>query len=348
MSFMPKFSITPKLANLLSDIAVCRSKITTAPILPKREYGLARSARIRMIHSSTAIEGNPLTEKDVERVLAGKIVSGVSEKNRLEVINYEKVIRYIDELTANPKKIDWGKTISKIHRLTTDCLLAKVKSGHYREGPVFVVQQPTQKILYTAPPAKHVPGLMRDFGQWLANSKTSALSPVIVAAIAHHRLVTIHPFSDGNGRTARALATLILYLNGYDIKKMFALEDYYNLDRLAYYQAIRNARKEKSLTSWLEYFAQGLLTELQQVLREVEQFSLEKFLPHTPMHLTQRQRDILDFMITNGQIYRADVVDIASVSTKTAYRELEYLREKGLIKRKGKGPSSHYILGKKS
>jgi Fic family protein len=344
MTFKPKFLITSRLANLLSDIAVCRVKILSLPILPKREFNLVRSARLRMIHSSTAIEGNPLTLKNVERVLDGKIVSGVSEKDRLEVTNYEKVMRYIDQLVEKKRILEWEKTILTIHRLTTHHLLPDNKSGRYRLGPVYVVQQPTQKILYTAPPAKKVSKLMKDFGQWLTNNKTTTLSPVIIGAVAHHQLVTIHPFSDGNGRTARALATLILYLYGYDIKKLFALEDYYNLNRQVYYQAIQKVRQDGNLTGWIEYFAQGLLIELQQVLEQVENFNLEPIIHQTPIHLTQRQRDILDFIATNGLINRSDVVDITSVSKKTAYRELEYLREKGLIKRKGQGPSSHYVL----
>ena len=131
---------------------------------------------------------------------------------------------------------------------------------------------------------------------------------------------------------------------GFDIKKMFALDDYYNRDRQAYYKAIRQARKERNLTSWLEYFSRGLLLELQQVLEKVEHFNRELKTSKEPVYLSKRQREILDFAAMNGKIFRSDAVDIIAVSSKTAYRELEFLRLSGLLKRKGKGPSTHYML----
>ena len=344
MSFKPKFTITPELSNILTQIALCREKILSLKILPKREVSLARKARLRAIHSSTAIEGNPLDLREVGAVLAGKIVTGISEKDRIEVVNYEKVMNFIDKEVEKKKIVSWEKAILKIHQLTTRDLLSADKSGFYRKKPVFVVQMPSNKIVYRAPAASKVSGLMKDFCRWFSSGQTKVLSPVIVSAIAHHQLVTIHPFIDGNGRTARALATFILYKKGYDIKKMFALEDYYNLNRSDYYQAIQQARKDKNLTSWLEYFSQGFLIELQEVLQKVEHFNLEAKTKRKQMYLSKRQRSILDFIAINGKIFRSDVVDIASVSPKTAYRELESLRKQGLIIRKRKGPSSHYLL----
>lgn len=345
MAYKPVFSITPKLSNLLTDISVVKEKILGLKILPRREIGLRKTARLRMIHSSTAIEGNLLGIRDIEDILEGRALTGIRDKDRQEVINYHKVIKTIGKIPAAGKP-DWEKQILKIHRLTTFGLLPAAKSGHYRPGPVFIIQAATQKIMYRAPAASKVPRLMADFSSWLAGEEAASLSPVIVSAIAHHQFVTIHPFADGNGRTARALATLVLYQRGFDVKKMFALDDYYNLDRQAYYRAIRRAREEKNLTSWLEYFSQGLLTELQQILEKVERFSREMTVGETPIYLSKRQRQILEFISVNGKIFRSDVVDIAAVSPKTAYRELEFLRKSGLLERKGKGPSIHYLLEK--
>ena len=346
MAFKPVFSITPKLTNLLSEIAVCRHKILALKVLPQREIGLIKSARLRMIHSSTAIEGNLLDLKEVEAVLAGKKPAEAEHDDILEVINYEKVLKFIDGMDKK-SRIDWEKTVLKIHQLTTAKLLPKKDSGHYRQGPVYIIQRPLNKIIYTAPDFKKVPRLMTDLYSWLESEASQNLSPVIVAAITHHQFVTIHPFIDGNGRTARSWATLVLYYRGFDVKKLFALEDYYNLDRGGYYEAIRRVRQEKNFTSWLEYFAQGFLQELQQVLEKMELFSLETKTKQAPIYLSRRQRDILEFMAINHKIFRSDVVDIASVSPKTAYRELEWLNQKGLIKRKGRGPGSHYVLAEK-
>lgn len=346
MGYKPVFSITPKLSNLLTDISVVKEKILGLKILPRREIGLRKTARLRMIHSSTAIEGNLLGIRDIEDILEGRALTGIRGKDRQEVINYNKVVNAIDKFPTAAGKPDWEKQILKIHRLTTLGLLPAAKSGHYRPGPVFVIQAATQKIMYRAPAASQVSWLMADFCSWLAGEEAANLSPVIVSAIAHHQLVTIHPFADGNGRTARALATLVLYRRGFDIKKMFSLDDYYNLDRQAYYRAIRQAREDKNLTSWLEYFSQGLLIELQQILEKVDRFSREIAVGEAPIYLSKRQQQILDFVAVNGKIFRSDVVDIAAVSPKTAYRELEFLRKSGLLLRQGKGPAVHYLLKK--
>ena len=345
MIFKPKFSITPRLNDLLNRIAVLKEKIVTLPILPKREVGLVRSARLRMIHSSTAIEGNPLNLREIEAVLQGKIVTGASEKDRLEIINYEKVMSFINGLFKKGEREIVKEVVLKIHQLTTDKILEKKESGHYRRGPVFVVLKPGNKVIYKAPSAKNVPKLMNEFIIWINSKETRELSPVLIAAIVHHQLVTIHPFVDGNGRVARALATLVLYLNGYDIKRMFVLEDYYNLDRKVYYQAIQKSRKDKNLTFWLEYFSQGLLDELQQVLQKVEHFNLEILRKkQKPTYLSERQRGILDFVAINDKIFRSDAVEAFSISPRTANRDLKSLVELLFLEQKGKGPKTHYVL----
>ncbi|MEA3355266.1 MAG: Fic family protein [Patescibacteria group bacterium] len=343
--FEPKYRISEILSELLTEIAVVREKIVSAKVLPKREIFLTRRARARMIHSSTAIEGNPLDLRDVEAVLVGKIVTGTTKKDILEIVNYQEVLEFIDKAEGK-KKLEWEKGILEIHRLTTKNILSGKECGKYRKGPVYIIQKPSNKVIYTAPEARVVVKMIKDFSGWLGKVESSNISPVIMAAIGHHQLVTIHPFVDGNGRTARALATLILYRKDYDVKKMFALEDYYNLDRQKYYQEIEKARKEKDLTSWLEYFAQGFLFELEQVWEQVEDFTVEVKAGREAVYLSKRQRRILDFIVVNGRIYRSDVVDITNVSEKTAYRELEVLRKDGFIKRKGKGPATYYQLVK--
>lgn len=343
--FEPKYRISEVLSELLTEIAVLRERIVSAKVLPKREIFLTRRARARMIHSSTAIEGNPLDLRDVEAVIARKIVTGTNKKDILEVINYQKVLDYIDKI-EDKKKINWEDSILQIHKLTTDEILESKVSGKYRKGPVYIIQRPSNKVIYTAPKSEIAIKMMEEFSSWLKKEEVTSVSPVIMAAIGHHQLVTVHPFVDGNGRTARALATLILYRKDYDIKKMFALEDFYNLDRQRYYREIEKARKEKDLTSWLEYFAKGFLLELEQVWEQVEDFTVEIKVSKEAIYLSKRQRRVLDFMVVNGKIYRSDVVDISGVSEKTAYRELEWLRKEGFIKRKGRGPATYYILEK--
>ena len=89
--------------------------------------------------------------------------------------------------------------------------------------------------------------------------------PVIVAGILHYELVRIHPFIDGNGRTSRLMATLILSINEFNIEKYFTLDEYYNKDRQAYVDALNSADKSQDLTIWLEYFCQGVVYSIENV-----------------------------------------------------------------------------------
>lgn len=111
-------------------------------------------------------------------------------------------------------------------------------------------------------------------------SEEEDLNPVIVAGIAHLELAAIHPFTDGNGRTARALATLILYKRGYDFRHLFALEDYYNKDLQSYYASINTGEnyenRKADITTWLEYFIEGFREEIMQVKGRVTTLAIKK------------------------------------------------------------------------
>lgn len=118
---------------------------------------------------------------------------------------------------------------------------------------------------------------MGEFVKWLNSNDSSQLNPILIAGIAHYEFVRIHPFVDGNGRTARALATLILSLKEFDLKKFFALDDYYDSDRISYYRALNSVdQKTLDLTGWIEYFTDGVLLSIQKVKEKVSQLSLEK------------------------------------------------------------------------
>lgn len=345
----PVFTITSAINNLLNQISVAREKISSARILPGRESFIARSARIRMIHHSTSIEGNPLSEKDVENLLAGQTLDGVRFKDKQEILNYEATLRFIDKLSQKGTKKITEKIILKMHQLLMQKILPREKTGCYRRGPVAVVQNKTKKVMYQAPSAKKILRMMRELISWLNSQKSRELHPILVAGITHHQFVTIHPFSDGNGRAARSLATLVLYLRGYDIRKLFALEDYYNRQRQAYYQAIRTAQKSKNhdLTSWLFYFCSGVFWEMEKILEKIVPLEIDlKVKQKQQIYLSVRQRKILDFLIINRQIFTHDVTKITSISERTGQRELNKLINFGILQKKGKGKATVYYLSK--
>lgn len=205
--------------------------------MPKWEISLRRDALIMAAHASTAIEGNPLTLEEVSQLAQGRKVTA-KRKVQQEVMNYLKVLENIEKYQEQDKITE--KTVLKSQKdITKEILKYPEHEGKYRELQVYIGSRITGEVIFLPPPPEKVPELMGEFIEWLNSSASYQFSTVLVTGISHYEFVRIHPFVDGNGRTARALATLILYLREFDIKKFFALDDYYDSERHAYYHALK-------------------------------------------------------------------------------------------------------------
>lgn len=338
---------------MLTAIAETRAVIERARILPKQELRLRRQALIRMTHASTKIEGNNLNIHQVGAIVEHKKIDAPA-RDIYEVENYLKALRYISKVVENKEGIR-ERVILKIHHLVTDKTLPDEQSGFYREVPIYVVRKrlgmPVE-ILYTGPNAKEVKGLMDNLINWIKESEKQNINPIIVAGIVHLEIVAIHPFVDGNGRTARALATLILYQRGYDFRRLFALEDYYNKDRAEYYKAVNVGKnykeRERDLTRWLEYFIKGFKEEIDNVKKQVIVMSHRKVddLVGSQIFIDKEQIKIINFLETMGRITVKDVIDILECPQRTAQFNLQKLKKIKIIQQVGKGPSSAYVLAK--
>ena len=348
--FTPQYTLTDSIVQDLTLIAEGKAVIERAKILPTAEIRLRRQALVRMTHSSTAIEGNILNLRQVEDLAAGRKIEA-SQRDIFEVKNYLQAMKYIEKITNNKEKITENNFL-KIHRLVTQNTLPIEKSGAYRKGPMYVVRHFygfNKKVVYTAPVAKKVPALVSDLFSWLNKKETERINPVIVAGIVHQEIVAIHPFFDGNGRTARATATLILYKRGYDFRKLFALEDYYNRNREKYYQAINIGKdyeeRKKDMSLWLSYFVQGFREEIDNVKAKVQALSIKKIDSSLPqVFLDEDQQKIIGFIDQVGKINIGDAISILDVPKRTAQLKLAKLKSLKIIKQIGKGPSSAYML----
>ena len=348
--YNPKYNLNNKILSNLTAIAEAKGIIDRAKILPRQELRLRRQAIIRMTHHSTEIEGNRLNMGQVEALYAKKKIDAL-DRDIYEVKNYLNALKYIEKIVALKKPIT-EKIILKIHKLVTDKTLAPQFSGHYRVRPIYVVRRQfgvPQETLYTGPEAKQVPKLMADFIAWLKDSEDKDINPVIAAAIAHLEIAAIHPFNDGNGRTARALATLMLYQRGYDFRRLFALEDYYNTNRQAYYKAINVGKtydeRRLDITSWLEYFVKGFKKEIDEVKNKILSLSARQVggKIKSQIYLTPEQLKVIDFLDQVGRISAKDVADVLSCPKRTAQLQLQKLKKIKIIKAIGKGKSTLYI-----
>ncbi|MBC8389271.1 MAG: Fic family protein [Actinobacteria bacterium] len=343
--FKTNFKITNKIIKHIADISAARELILNASLLPQWEVKLRRDAIAKMAHHSTSIEGNPLTLEQVKKLLIGNKIAAW-EKDKNEVLNYVRVLEYIDKLGEKKVKEITEDIILKIHQLNTKGILPEHQSGFYRKVPVAVVNG-YGRVIFQPPPVNRITTLMKDFISWLNSDQAQELYPVLLSGISHYEFVRIHPFIDGNGRTARALATLILYLKGFDTKRFFALDDYYNEDRDRYYAALQTVdQKTLDTTQWLEYFCEGVAVSMNRVKDTVLQLSHDRRLKDKrgQIFLNEKQIRILKYLQTGLKITTKECQDMFNVSERTARNYLNELVKKDLIKPVGPQKGRYYIL----
>jgi len=343
--FKPNFRYTHKIVNNLTAIAKARAVILNAPLIPKWEVSLRREALLRSAHSSTAIEGNPLTLEQVSELAAGRDIM-VRRKDKKEVLNYLEALEKIPEFAERkPFKLS---DLLELHKLITrDTLENPADEGSLRNQQVAVVNRATGQIIFMPPPTDRVGALVEEFLEWFNSEEVNEIDPVIEAGLAHYELVRIHPFVDGNGRTARVMASIVLFKRAFDIKRFFALDDYYDKDRRAYYAALKTVDQDKlDLTGWLEYFTDGVAVSLKAVEDKVIGLSQDiKFLKERgQIALTDRQVKIVERIIERGSITNREVRQITGLSDEGVRKEINKLIELKVIAPEGKGRSLHYVL----
>ncbi len=343
--FKPNFRYTDKIVKNLTSIAESRAVILNSPLIPKWEVSLRRDALLRSAHSSTAIEGNPLSLEEVSALAAGRDIM-VERKDKQEVLNYlEALERIPDFAKRNPFT---SKDFLKIHKMVTkETLEHPGDEGVFRNRQVFVGNRITGEIVFMPPPTEQVPQLVSGFFEWFNSQESNKIDPVIEAGIAHYEIAWIHPFIDGNGRTARIMATLIFYKRGFDAKRFFALDDYYDQDRRSYYSALKAVdQKTLDLTGWLEYFTSGVTVSIEAVKKKVIGLSKDiKILKEKgQIALNERQMKIVERIIEKGEITNRDVRNMFDISNRAALDEISKLLKMKVVREIGKGRSIRYVL----
>lgn len=343
--FKPNFKYTNKIVNNLTIIVASRAAVLNAPLIPKWEVSLRKEATLKSAHSSTAIEGNQLSFEEVSNLAAGRDIM-VRRKDKQEVLNYLEALEKIPDFTKSHPlaAIDF----LKIHKIVTDKTLENPEDeGVFRNREVYVGNRFSGEIVYRPPFTDEVPLLVDNFLNWFNSKEVDEIDSVIHAGITHYEIVRIHPFIDGNGRTARVMATLVLYKRGFDVKRFFTLDDYYDHDRNSYYEALKNIdQKSLDLTVWLEYFTEGVAVSIKAVKDKVIGLSKDiKFLKERgQIALTERQMKIVEEVINKGKITNREMRQMFEISDEAVRKEITKLTRLDVLKSKGKGRSVYYIL----
>jgi len=346
--FKPNYEITPKIVNFLTEIAVARDVIEKARLIPKWELSLRRDALVHAAHSSTHIEGNSLSLEEVSQLAIGREISAI-RKDKQEVLNYLDVLSHLEAYL--PKNEFTQNLILKIHKaVVKGTLNLKGEEGIYRNRQVVVGYKDSDGrtvVTFRPPETSKVPHLVLDLLCWLNDAKTNDINPVIVGGVTHYEMVRIHPFIDGNGRTARIIATLIFLMRGFDSKRFFALDDYYDSDRMAYYTALKSVDpKSLDLTKWLEYFCEGVAVCVKRVKEKVLSLSGDKRATASleQVSLTKRQIQIIETMSRSGKITNREMQKMFKISPQAVHKEMKKLMEMKVVKLVGNGRDAHYEL----
>ncbi|MBF0253125.1 MAG: Fic family protein [Candidatus Omnitrophica bacterium] len=313
------------------------------------ELKLQKEARVGSAYSSTKIEGNRLTLNQVKDLSENKDVIG-SIKDVTEVINYLKAIDNIPKYGLKPLT---DKLFLQIHKTITSGTLENEKDcGNFRAQQVYVGKQVFQGtgfktiVEYTPPKAEEVQSLVNEFLEWVNSPSTQELNPILVAGIVHYEIARIHPFIDGNGRTARLMASMILYKMGFDHKRMFALDNYYDEDRASYHAVLKRVQTDEGdITGWLEYITEGVMVSIGKVKEAVRNLKIISVAgKNHQIELSLKQIQILEILNDKSRITNKELQAVFKISRQAILKDIKKLKELKLIQLLGKGRSVFYVL----
>ncbi|MFV2040765.1 MAG: Fic family protein, partial [Candidatus Hydrothermarchaeales archaeon] len=346
--FKPKYRITDKTANNLTKIERVRGFLEAAQLKDSWVAGMQSHALIIESHHSTHIEGTELTLEQAKEILADKRVEGVKEKDEVELKNYRAALEAISQQLGKEEPIIEDQ-IKEIHQTIVKGVRGgEYTPGEYRTTQNYIINSATGEIIYTPPKAAFVKDLMKELVEWINQPKD--ISPIILASIAQFQFVHIHPFADGNGRTARLLSTLVLYKTGYDFKRLFSLSEYYDRDKPSYYNAIQSVRENNmDLTGWLEYFTEGLKTQLTEVQEKGKLVITKEALVEKAkdFKLNERQQRILLYLVEEKRASVEEIRQRFNFVRRTVQRDFSKLVELGFVKEIAKSktdPTRYYEL----
>jgi Fic family protein len=323
--FKPSFHISAKTAKALMAIEADRQVVATLPLTAPMLDSLRRTARLLSTHFSTQIEGNRLTPAQVQKVVAGEGNFPGRERDQAEVRHYFAALEHVERLGRGKTAIT-ETAVRTVHGLV---MSGKAKPTPYRGGQNVIRDVRSNRIVYMPPEAKDIAALMKDLVRWIHKSLADREQPApVVAALAHYQFATIHPYFDGNGRTARLLTTLLLHRSGYGLKGIYSLEEYYAANLEGYYAGLSLGpshnyyfgRAEADVTPFVEYFCIGMADAFAKVRARAEDESRQRIPDQSPTlrSLTPQQRNALGLFLRSRIVSSKDVANFFHMKPRTA------------------------------
>jgi len=338
--FNPRYTISNRLlANIkriAEIVAGLNSRIFSGVVLAELE----KRAREISAFSSTSIEGNPLPLTDVKRILKNK-PEHIHDSEK-EVLNYNKILIELNDSINKQEQFFDLSLIIKIQKTVTEDLIEKHRWGKIRQEPVFVNNPKTRQTVYLPPEHSEVSELMNKLIGWTAENENK-IDPLILAGIFHKQFVVIHPFIDGNGRTARLATKVLLAKMGLNTFNLFSFENYYNQNVSKYFQEVGlfgnyyDIKDSIDFTLWLEYFTDGIIDEL---LRVEKQLGQEASSPENELKVHHKK--IIVHIQKHGFISDRDYAKLTDRAKPTRNLDFRKLIELNMIEKQGNGKATYY------
>jgi len=308
---------------------------------------LSRAMRARAIVGSNSIEGYNIDESDALAALNNEEPLSATAEIRQALVGYRNAMTYVLQL-ADDSHFEFSQGfIRSMHYMMMEYDLRK-HPGRWRPGPMFVRDEQRQEIVYEAPPASEVNGLMEKLITALRQPDSC---PVIIrAAMAHLNLVMIHPFSDGNGRMARCLQTLVLARDGIVARQFCSIEEWLGRNTAEYYQVLKDVghgswHPENDTRPWIRFnlkahYQQSMLLRARAVesgrIWEELQAIVER--RGYPDRFIYAMYDATAGFAIRNALYRS----VADVSENVASRDLKILVDDGFLVAEGAGRGRTY------
>lgn len=275
--FRKNWEITQKIANLLGQMEAFVISISNTPILPNHYQKLLNVSLIKGAQATTAIEGNTLTESEIEKIQQGIKLPPSKEYQEIEVRNIlDAFNQLLKEVVHSDKtSLVTERLIKDFHELVGKNLGEHLDAipGEFRTDPRFVGP-------YKCPDYIDIPALIEKLSEWLLREfhfdKGQSFSENIIQAIITHIYIEwIHPFGDGNGRTGRLIEFYILLRGGIPNIASHILSNHYNQTRSEYYRQLDLANKKRDLTLFIEYALVGFRDGLKQTLETIHESQIK-------------------------------------------------------------------------
>lgn len=334
-------------AKVLSEIETLKGDLKYATTQPRRWTGLLRrNAFARAVRGSNSIEGYNVTMEDAIAAVEGEEPIAPRDEAWLAVAGYRMALTYVLQKAEDPHFKYSEEGIKSLHYMMVGWDLSK-HPGRWRPGPIFVRNEATGEQVYEGPPAGSVQPLVAELVERLNTEPNSA---IVLGAMAHLNLVMIHPFSDGNGRMARGLQTLVLARGGSLSPHFCSIEEYLGRNTQSYYDVLAEVgagswHPQRNARPWLRFclrahYHQALTLlrrsrEIQRLWDELEALVHKRGLPDRSVLALV---DAAVGLKVRNTSYRA----AAEINEVVAGRDLKSLVDAGLLLKRGENRGRHY------